>query len=200
MGEGSALDPDRFDRHQIRQMPLEELGDRVRPYLERAFGTWHAWQPDEGGYHSPEAWFHALIEGVQEELTGLADIVPATAFALAQEVAMTAEAREILARPEAPDVLEAFANQVEALESLDYDTVNAGLKELRQTFKAERELSGRQVMFPIRSALTGRLPGPCLARVVSLLGRNRCLARIRPLLSRDAKNTKGKTFVPSVVR
>lgn len=37
-------------------------------------------------------------------------------------------------------------------------------------------------MFPIRAALTGRMAGPCLARVVSLLGRSRCLARVQPFL------------------
>jgi glutamyl/glutaminyl-tRNA synthetase len=44
-------------------------------------------------------------------------------------------------------------------------------------------LRGRDVMFPIRAALTGTMVGPCLGVVASLLGYERCRGRLREALT-----------------
>ena len=40
-------------------------------------------------------------------------------------------------------------------------------------------LKGRELFQPVRAALTGRTHGPELPRVAELLGRERCVARLR---------------------
>ena len=63
--------------------------------------------------------------------------------------------------------LEAFLAGVTA-EGIDTpERANAWLTELRHTLRDSDGLRGKQVMFPIRAALTGSLRGPCLGIITS---------------------------------
>jgi len=169
-----------FNRQYLKRLSVDELTEQVVPYLQEAYGcsTRH-----EGTSLSAEEWLHTLVDVVRDELSCLSDIVNSSRFVFSDNVASDAEAQEVLAQPPAIDVLQAFADGWARLPVHDYDTAEAFFKELRRRFKAERGLSGKSVMQPIRAALTGNMAGPCLVAAATLLGRDRCLARIRTSLA-----------------
>jgi glutamyl/glutaminyl-tRNA synthetase len=154
---------------------VSELAALVEPRLKAAFGRTHR---SEGTVFSASEWRETFLRAAREEMAAWDDVVRLAEPLLADEVAaLTPEAREALRSPSAGEVLAAFADTLPTVEPFDYDTVDGCLRELRWRFKNSHGLSGRQVMYPIRAALTGTLTGPCLVVTIILLGRARCLQR-----------------------
>lgn len=169
-----------FNRKYLKRLPVESLAEHVAPYLKEAYGcaTRH-----DGTSLSAQGWLHLLVEAVRDELSCLSDIANSSRFAFAERPEADEDARKALAQPHAAEVLRAFADGWTRLPSHDYDTVEAFFDELRKELKSERGLSGKSVMQTVRAALTGSMKGPCLVAVAALLGRERCLARVRTVLA-----------------
>ena len=157
--------------------------------LEAAYGRAHYWTED-GGYPTPADWFLALAESVAAELNDFGELPAAARFAFVDDVVAGDAATETLAGMYASDILADFARQMERLSRAAPDAVRLLFKELRATFRERGEIRGRDVMFVVRSALTGSVEGPCLEVVVCLLGRRRALDRVRArlkLIAGDAR-------------
>jgi glutamyl-tRNA synthetase len=174
----SILDLERldwFNKQHLKRRPLADLVALTEPYLHAAFGRVSG---HEGTALSETEWRETFIDATREEMITLRDIVELGRPLFEDEFAPTTEAEQALEAPAAADVLAAFATDLPGLEPLTYGTVNEYLRSLRYRFKTERGITGRDVMFPIRAALTGTLKGPCLVVVTILLGRDRCLTRV----------------------
>ena len=146
--------------------------------LERVYGRPHAWT-DDGGYATPSAWWDALAGSIREELRAPDDLPAAVHFAFAEDVPLAAQAADALGGACAPDILSDFVSRLERLGSAEPEAVKRLFQELRSAFRERHGIRGRDVMFVVRSALTGRVQGPCLEVVVCLLGRRRCAERAR---------------------
>jgi len=166
----------------MKQRPLEELIEQCRPLLLATYGRQDRWTRD-GGYATPAEWLAALVESLCEELPSLECLPAAAKFAFVDTVELGEPAIETLARPYANAVLSTFVERLEELDRTTPDEVKILFQNLRSSFKERLDLRGRDVMFTIRSALTGVVQGPCLEVVVSLLGRRRCLDRVRRQLN-----------------
>jgi glutamyl/glutaminyl-tRNA synthetase len=100
-------------------------------------------------------------------------------FIFLDEIAYTGRAQEVLSAPTAGMVLEAFVEKLNSISGLDVAGASSLLQELRVNFEETEGLKAREVMFPIRASLTGTLEGPSLAAVMALLGKERCIERVR---------------------
>jgi glutamyl/glutaminyl-tRNA synthetase len=149
----------------------------ARDMLRSAYGVEARWSAD-GGYETPADWLASLLAALAPELASPADLPAAARFAFDDRVIVTESALPYLAGPRAGDVLREFAGRLERVERATPEVVKALFDELRATLKAAWGLRGREVMMPIRVALTGAVAGPCLEIVVCLLGRRRCLERL----------------------
>ncbi len=180
----SVFDPQRllrFNKRKLQHADRDTIAELVRPRLVAEYGRWEA---SEGTAHTPEWWFMLLVGAAQEEAATLSEIVALSAMFLAESPpALGEDAQEALQAPEAEAVL------AHALETMDADVLatpesaNAHMTALRHHWRDEAGLRGRQVMFPIRAALIGSTTGPCLGIITSLLGPERCRARIREALT-----------------
>jgi nondiscriminating glutamyl-tRNA synthetase len=74
----------------------------------------------------------------------------------------------------APAVLEALRAAVEPLESLQLDTMHQIFEDLKATLPYK----AKEIMWPIRAAVSGRVAGADLQQSLVLLGRERLLARL----------------------
>jgi len=178
------FDPQRltwFNQRALQRADAARISELVRPRLVAVYGRWHA---AEGTAHAPEAWFALLVGAAREEATTLQDMVSLSAFALAPErPELAPDALEALQSPAAGRVLIEFLARL-APEHLETpERANAWLTDLRHALRDSDGLQGRQVMFPIRAALTGSLRGPCLGVVTCLLGAARCRDRAQEALS-----------------
>jgi glutamyl-tRNA synthetase len=170
-----------FSKRALQRAPRDEIVELVRPRLLAAYGRWQA---AEGTAHDAETWLALLVGAAQEEAATLAEIVALGAFCLAQErPALTGKAREELQEPAAAQVLAHAWENLDAAALATPESANAHLRALRHHWRDTAGLRGRQVMFPIRIALTGSLVGPCLGIVTSLLGPDRCRQRIQETLT-----------------
>lgn len=166
----------------MKRYPPEELIERGRPLLLAAYDREDCWTED-GGYATPAEWLTVLGESLYEELPSLENLPAAARFAFVDTVELGEPATDALAGPHASAVLSAFAERLDGLDKTTPDEVKTLFKELRASFREQFDLRGREVMFMIRSTLTGVVQGPCLEEVVCLLGRRRCLDRIHRQLN-----------------
>ena len=112
------------------------------------------------------------------------DLVSLSAFALGAEVfAPTETAMLTLQDQWASPVLTRCLQTISDCALHTPESANTYLRSLCHHFRDTVGIRGRQVMSPLRSALTGTLRGPCLGVVTSLLGASRCRSRIEEALA-----------------
>lgn len=99
-----------------------------------------------------------------------------------QVTEFTEDARQALAGEGARDVLAYCRHTLTPEAMATPDEAALFYQQMRHHFRDTAGLQGRQVMFPIRVALTGTLVGPCLGIVTALLGYSRCLERLEDSL------------------
>ena len=84
------------------------------------------------------------------------------------------EAQEVLRGEQVPQVLEAFKSKIRESEALTAEAAKAMLKQLTKELK----LGAKFVFMPVRAALTGRVHGPDLDKIIALLGADNVLKRL----------------------
>jgi glutamyl/glutaminyl-tRNA synthetase len=158
----STFDPDRllfFDARHLRRLTGDELRRRVGPFLDGSL---------------PEGREAAALEVIREEARVLSD-----APRLLREV--TALVDPATFREKLPDsAAEVFAQAVAMLEGRsfeDVDEARALVQDLRMWAK-ERGVKTRDLLHPLRLALTGRNRGPEMALVLAVLGAEEARRRI----------------------
>jgi nondiscriminating glutamyl-tRNA synthetase len=124
-------------------------------------------------------WLGLVISVVRDELNNLSELGNFIAEFSADEVSLEEDAREHLAYQCTPAVLDEFVRRLEALSSVDQESVSALLKQLNKDLKAQMGVSGKLVFMPVRVALSGTTSGQELYHLVPLLGRERALKRIK---------------------
>ncbi len=169
-----------FSKKTLQHADASRIISLIRERFVAAYGRWEA---AEGTSHDPESWFDCLVNAAQEEACCLSDMVSLAAFALAETTPeLTHEAAEALRQPAAECVLRRLSGQLTQEMAATPEVARDSLTGLRRFYREEQGWRGRDVMFPIRAALTGSLRGPCLGIVVSLLGHGRCQHRLAEAL------------------
>jgi glutamyl-tRNA synthetase len=165
-----------FNKWYVRHFGSGRIAREVAPFLQEAYGRD---ERSEGTAYSPQEWRELLVEHVREEVSSLEEIPAHVGFIFLDEIAYTDKARKVLNAPRAVRVLEAFVERVNSIPSLDVAGASSLLQELRVNFEEMENFRAREVLFPIRASLTGTLEGPSLAAVIALLGKERCIQRVR---------------------
>ncbi|GAA5131474.1 glutamate--tRNA ligase [Luteolibacter yonseiensis] len=118
----------------------------------------------------------AVIAAVKEKVRLLGDVPAAVDFLLKDDFSNDDEAvAKVRGNAAAGGLLAALATAFESITEWSADAAKAALAE---TATAAGAKAG-QLMFPLRVALTGRGHGPDLGDVLNLLGRGRCVKRVR---------------------
>ena len=158
----STFDADRllyFNARHIRSLTDDGLRRRVEPFLEEPL---------------PEGREAAALEVIREEARVLSD-APRLVNDVLNEVDPTTFADEL------PDsVAEVLAHTATMLEGRpfgDADEARAFVQELR-TWAKERGIKTRDLLHPLRLALTGQNKGPQIALVLAVLGTEEARARL----------------------
>ncbi|CAG0984610.1 partial Glutamate--tRNA ligase, partial [Methylophilaceae bacterium] len=85
------------------------------------------------------------------------------------------EEEKELSEPHARAVVKAFRQELEKIEAID----QGSYKELVEAVKAATGEKGKRLLMPLRLALTGTHSGIELAGVLTLLGKERAVQRLR---------------------
>jgi glutamyl/glutaminyl-tRNA synthetase len=158
----SAFDADRllfFNARHIRGLSPEELRPRVEPFLDGPL---------------PEGREAAALEAIREEARVLAD-APRLLRGITDPVDPTSFSNEM---PESSE--EVFAHAAESLEGRaleDPDKARGLIREWR-TWAKGRGIKTRDLLHPLRLALTGKNWGPEMGLVLAVLGPDEARRRI----------------------
>jgi len=152
----------------LRVMPLAERAARVRAYLAER-GRLPA-RPDVDDF------LERATAAVGERLKTLADVEGYAGFAFSESFDIDPKARdEVLGRKGAREALSALAEMVEGADPFEPAALEARARELGERLGVK----AGDLFFPARVALTGRKVAPGLFEVMSLLGRERTVLRLR---------------------
>ncbi len=168
--------PARFDMKKllwlnslyIREKPVSELAELVKPFLE------------EAGLSAGAA-DRALLEGVleleRERIQSLAEFPSAAGFFFRGDVEIRREekkVRKVLEAPETPEVLRDLRSLLADLEPFDAGNLESALR----NYAEEKGLGMGKVSQPLRVAVTGGVVSPPIGETLALLGRERTLERV----------------------
>jgi glutamyl-tRNA synthetase len=149
----------------IRQLKQDDLAGRILPFLQAS------------GLEADAGTVRRLVPLIQERIKVLGDAVELVDFFFAEKVQYD---RNLLVgnKMDARASLEALKRVLEILEripSFDENTLETNLRQVT----AELELKAGQLFGIIRVAVTGKQVAPPLFGTLSILGRERVLARLR---------------------
>ena len=160
----------------IRQLGIDELADRMHPFLEKDLPQ-EARPVDRGYLMRLAPLLQERIKtlgGGLEEPGSAAEI---SSYFFLDNVDPTME--QLLKRVREPETaMSALDRTIEVLDGLpDYD--HGSLEEALRATALELGLSASRYFSMLRIALTGRTASPPLFETMELLGKDRCLNRIR---------------------
>lgn len=158
-----------FNSHYIRSLPLTTIAERAKPYFGHI---------DISDYSEEE--FQQVIATARDGLTVLSEIFGATAFFFQDKIGLDAELKEkALSKDNATKVLGAILNNLAKMPFGDH----AGCKAVVDSLGKELGLKGKDLYWPLRAALSGKVQGPDLGSIISILGAKRVKSRIEDTLS-----------------
>ena len=163
LGASPAIfDPDRllaFNARLIRRLPAEELRQRLEPFLTEPL---------------PRGRELVAVEAIREEMRLLSD-APRLVRGILGPVDPAAFAGELPASSE--EVFEHAARSLDGREIANLEDARTLVGELR-AWAGERGIKTRDLLHPLRLALTGRNRGPEMARLLAVLGAEEARERI----------------------
>lgn len=160
-----------FNGHYIRSLPLSLIVERARPYLTHN---------DLSGYGDKE--LSEIVGCVRDGLTTLAEVSAASKFFFAKTVEVPEDIEtSVLRKESATRVLEACLKHLSEFPFGDH----AGCKALVDRLGKELGLKGKDLYWPLRAALSGKVQGPDLGAIISILGAQKVKARLESQLCRS---------------
>jgi len=117
----------------------------------------------------------ALLEAIRGNVGTLADLPGELAPFIDETLEFEPAARAALAGEKTAELCDALASTLAELAPWSGEQVKSAV----QSVGRSTGLKGRELFQPVRAALTGRTHGPELPLVAELLGRDRCVARLR---------------------
>ncbi|WP_342558285.1 glutamate--tRNA ligase [Metasolibacillus sp. FSL K6-0083] len=120
------------------------------------------------------AWASELIGLYHDQMSFGAEIVELSAQFFKDEIDYDAEATEVLAGEQVPEVMTSFKAQLESLASFDAESIKAAIKAVQK----ETGHKGKNLFMPIRVVTTGQTHGPELPNAIALIGKEKVIARV----------------------
>ncbi|MCS6871208.1 MAG: glutamate--tRNA ligase [Anaerolineae bacterium] len=166
-----------FNQQHMKRLSNAELSALAMPYLRAAY--------PEAAQLSDSAWCEALIAAIRDELVAIGDVVKVARFAFEPPQTFTPEALALLQAESAAVALNTLSAALPQTLQLTHAEAEALLKSVRDQLKQSHNLSGKQVLPPIRVALTGATGGAHLTDILALLS----VAEVRERLQRALLHT-----------
>jgi glutamyl-tRNA synthetase len=159
---------DWVNRQHIRKLSDASLGEHIRPYLEQ----------DYDSIAISDEWLVRLTIVIREKLTRLEDASELCAWAFADEFEYSASGRNSLDSESAKPVLTTLIAEIASIVLLDEHTARSIVGGLRSRFNESHGWAARNVLQPIRVALTGHTSGPPVHEIMGIIGKERTLNRL----------------------
>jgi glutamyl-tRNA synthetase len=155
--------------HYMKARPLEQLAREVRPFIEKRGWT----------VPGDDAWLCRMIATLRERAKTLVELVDFASFYLNDSITIDPKAAAKFLKPEIAEPLRALAD---GLAALDGEFSEAAIQSVFERVLARFNLKLGELAQPVRVALTGGTVSPGIYEVIAVLGRDRTITRLRPVL------------------
>lgn len=169
---GAIFDQDRLHwicGEYLRQLSVADLAQEALPYLQQA-GYLNCTMDTK-----KTAWLEQLVAAFQPRLTLLSELPQQAAAFFGEVPAPEGKAAKALAAEQAPALLAAVADALDA----ETNWPPADVMAIAKPVAEQAGVGLGKLMQPMRVALTGSLGGPELKDILALLGREHSLTRLR---------------------
>ncbi|MGG3916501.1 glutamate--tRNA ligase [Rossellomorea vietnamensis] len=133
---------------------------------------------DENMSDEQREWASRVISLYQEQMSFGAEIVELSEMFFKTDLEYDEEAKAVLEEEQVPEVLQAFLNEIEALEKYEAAEIKSSIKAVQKSTGHK----GKKLFMPIRVAVTGQTHGPELPNAIELLGKDTVKHRLQSLL------------------
>lgn len=172
---GAVFDLDKLNwlnRRQLHTMPIAKLAAQVRPYLEQA------------GFAIPsEAFLQNMMGLLQERLNAIQDVVELSTYFFKDPQEYDPQTVKKRWKSGSPDIVNMLADHLEQVESFDA----ASIEKAVEAIAVAKELNSGPVVISTRLAISGLGGGPSLYDMMTILGRETCVRRLRNAAQRLPK-------------
>lgn len=158
-----------MNSHYIKQLPLDELEEKLKPYLEKYDLT-----------QLSKEHFDKMIEITREPLTLLSDITDAVEYFFGEGVENDESAVETLATDVSQNVLKDFIEKAEGWEWTE-ENLHEKLEIFRGYWK-EQGIKPKVTMWAVRAAVTGRTRGADMVGILEVIGKDKTMNRAKSAL------------------
>ena len=155
-----------MNSHYIKQIPLAELEEMLKPYLEKYDLT-----------EISKEHFDKMIEITREPLTLLSDITNAVEYFFGEGVNLDESAKETLETEVSQNVLKDFIEKAEGWEWSE-ENLHEKLEVFRGYWK-EQGIKPKVTMWAVRAAVTGRTRGADMVGILEVIGKDKTLKRAK---------------------
>jgi glutamyl-tRNA synthetase len=161
---------DHFNGCYIRELPVEDLADRLMPFVK------------EAGFVVERAKLIQVVPLIQERITRLSDIAQAAGFFFAEDLPPYDAAELTPQKGDAAMAKAALERAGKALPAAEFTR-----EALEATLRAEADalqIKPGQMFQPIRVAVCGKKAAPPLFETLEVLGKETCLKRIEQAIAK----------------
>lgn len=154
----------------VRMKSVDELAELILPRLQEA--GYVGASPSEADLN----YLRAVTALIQERLVLLKDAPNVASFFYVDELEYEEKGvRKHLAKDTTPALLNAVIEKLETVDDWSVETIDLAVRDAGASVGME----GGSVIHPVRMAITGRTFGPGLFELMQVIGKDRCLARLR---------------------
>ncbi|MFC7787217.1 MULTISPECIES: glutamate--tRNA ligase [unclassified Rossellomorea] len=161
-----------MNNQYMKNLELEQVVELSLPHLISA-GKLEENMSDE-----QREWTSRVISLYQEQMSFGAEIVELSEMFFKTDLEYDEEAKAVLEEEQVPEVLQAFLNEIEALENYEAAEIKSSIKAVQKSTGHK----GKKLFMPIRVAVTGQTHGPELPNAIELLGKDTVKHRLQSLL------------------
>lgn len=158
-----------MNNQYVKQLDADQLVELTLPHLVKAGKVSDSASAEELD------WARKLIVLHQDKISYGAEITELTELFFKEEITYNREARNVLDEEQVPEVLTAFAEELDKLEAFTAEGIKAATKAVQKSTGHK----GKNLFMPIRVATTGQTHGPDLPQAIELLGKETILARLK---------------------
>lgn len=153
----------------IYRMDDKTLLQRLRPFLVE-FGLL-----SERNIERRKEWLAQVCHLIKLRLKRLSDINEIGRYFFVEDFDYEEEGFKKHSNETTIAIIESFISELEGIETYDAHSIEESVRKYAEA----RNLKARQIIHPLRFYITGKQGGPGLFEIMELVGKDRCLSRLR---------------------
>ncbi|MBP0727034.1 glutamate--tRNA ligase [Bacillus sp. RG28] len=161
-----------INNRYIKELPLEKVVEISLPHLVKAGFVKEERNAEEN------KWLTDLVSLYQDQMSYGAEIVELSSLFFKDTLTFGEEEQAVINEEQVREVLTALVAELEAAEGFTVDSIKAAIKNVQKATGQK----GKKLFMPIRVATTGQCHGPELPNSMTLLGKEKVIARLNQII------------------